>query len=83
MIANGKKPIIIEKIFQTTSGSHVQLRTRGNALFPFFKRFLLVLTKFSFWKKDWTLGYYSLKLKHFPDISQFPKIQSLKSFSNS
>ena len=29
--------------------------------FCFFKRFLLVLTKFSFWQGDWALGYYSMK----------------------
>ena len=35
----------------------------------FFKRFLLVLTKFSFWQGDWALGYHSMKFRHFPDIS--------------
>ena len=35
----------------------------------FFKSFLLVLTKFLLWQEDWTLGYNSKKIKHFPYIS--------------
>ena len=31
--------------------------------------FLLVLTKFSFWYKDWETGYNSMKFLDFPDIS--------------
>ena len=26
---------------------------------------------------DWTPGYHSMKFRHFPEISQFPKILSL------
>ena len=37
--------------------------------FLFFKSFLQVLTKFSFWPEDWALGYHSMKFRHFPDIS--------------
>ena len=48
-----------------------------------FTEFLLAFTKFSFWQEDWTLGYHSMKLRHFPNISYFPKIVSLKPFSNS
>ena len=43
--------------------------------FLFFKSFLLVLTKFSFWLGDWTLGYHSVKFRHLPQIFWFPKIQ--------
>ena len=37
----------------------------------------------SFWHEGWALGYHSMEFRHFPDISQFPKILSLKSFANS
>ena len=33
------------------------------------KSFLLVLIKVSFWRGRWTLGYYSMELIQFPDIS--------------
>ena len=42
---------------------------RGKVWFLFFKRFLQVLTKFSFWLEDWALGYYSLKFRLYTDIS--------------
>ena len=51
------------KIFETNSSSHVL----------FFKTFLLVLTKFPFLQEKLTLGYHSMKFRHFPDISQFLK----------
>ena len=47
-----------------------------------FKSFFLVLTKFSFWRRDWPLGYHSMGFRHFPDASWFPKILSHKSFGN-
>ena len=77
------KPIIIHKIFETNSSFHVKQRTTGNVWFLFFKRFLLVLTKFSFWQEEWVLGYHSMKFRHLPDISLFPMILSYKSFDNS
>ena len=40
---------IIHKIFETNSSFHVKQRTPGKVQFLFFRRFLLVLTKFSFW----------------------------------
>ena len=52
---------IIRKLFETNSSFHVKYRTTG--------MFLLVLTKFSFWQEDWALGYHSMKIKRFPDIS--------------
>ena len=39
------------------------------ASFLFFKSFLLVSTKISFWQEDWALGYDSMKFRHFSDIS--------------
>ena len=35
----------------------------------YFARVLLGLTKYSFWQEDFTLEYYSMKFRHFPDIS--------------
>ena len=49
----------------------------------FFRMFLVLLPKLSFWRGDWALGYHSMGFGHFPDISRFPKILSLQSFSNS
>ena len=37
-----------------------------------FCSFLLVLTKFSIWKKDLALGYYSMKFRHFQIFPNFP-----------
>ena len=62
---------ITHKIFETNSD------------FIFSTFFLLLLTKLSFQQGDWTLGYHSMKFRHFTDISLFPKIVSLKSFDKS
>ena len=35
----------------------------------FFKTFLVVLTKLSFWQGEWVLGYHFMKFRHFPNIS--------------
>ena len=43
---------IICKIFETNSSFHVKYRTMGRVQYAFFRRFLLVLTKFSFWAED-------------------------------
>ena len=43
---------IIHKIFKGNSSFHVKIRTTGKVQFLFFRRFLLVLTKFSFREKD-------------------------------
>ena len=37
--------------------------------FYFFKSFLLVLAKFSFWQKDWALVNHSMEFRQFPDVS--------------
>ena len=41
------------------------------------------LTKFLFRREDLALGYHSMKFRDSHDISYFPKILSLKSFSHS
>ena len=57
---------------------------RNSARKSFFGAFLLVLTKFLFWRGGgWTLGYHSMEFRHLTDISYFPRILSLKSFGNS
>ena len=57
------------------------LRERVN--FYFFRDFLLVLAKFSFWGGSLGLGYNSMKFWDFANISWFPKILSLQPFGNS
>ena len=41
-----------KEIFETNSSFHVKQCTTGKLQFLFFRSFLLVLTKFSFWGKD-------------------------------
>ena len=43
---------IIHKIFETNSSFHLKYSTTGKVQFLFFRRFLLVLTKFSFRVED-------------------------------
>ena len=45
-----------------------------------FSKFLAELSKFAFWVADWLLTIDSTHFKDFVEISQFTKIQSLKSF---
>ena len=61
---------IIHKISETNFSFHV-------------KSILLVLRKLLFWQEDWEIGFHSMKFRHFPHTSQFPKILSFKSFRNS
>ena len=58
---------IIREIFETNSSLHVKQCTMVKDKFLFFKSFLLVLTKLSFWRGEWTLGYHSMEFKHFPE----------------
>ena len=51
---------IIHKIFETNSRFHVKKRDMEKVFFVFFRSFLLVLTKFSFWQEDWALAYHSM-----------------------
>ena len=46
-------------------------------------RFWLPLQKFYLWKEDWALGSVFNQFWSFRNISKFPKILSIKSFSNS
>ena len=46
---------------------HSALREKFN--FLFFKNFLIVIAKFSFWEGDWAVGYYSMGFRHFCDSS--------------
>ena len=58
---------------QTFRKLYEQIREKFNL---FFKSFLLALTKFSIWQRDWALGYNSMKFRHSPCISWFPKVLS-------
>ena len=62
-------PTITHNIFENNSSFHVKWRTMGNVYFLFFKSFLLVFTKFLFWQGHWALGYHSMGLRYFSDIS--------------
>ena len=62
-------PTKMDKILVTNSSFHVKQCTTEKKQFLFFNSCLLVLTKFSFWKKDWTLGYNSMKFLDFHDVS--------------
>ena len=52
---------ISHKISEGNPSFHVKQRTIGEVEFVFFKSFLLVLTKLSFWQGDQELGYHSMK----------------------
>ena len=49
------------KILETNSSFYVKQRTKKSSI-SFFSRFLIILTKFSFWEEDWALGYNSMKI---------------------
>ena len=52
---------IIHKVLETNSSFHVKERTTGKVQFLFFRKFLLLLTKLSFWEEDRGLGNNSVK----------------------
>ena len=64
----GDLSTIIHKIFETKSSFHVKQRTTEKVQFLFFKGFLLVSTKLSFWQENWALGYHSMTFRHITDI---------------
>ena len=64
----GDLSTIIHKIFETKSSFHMKQCTTEKVQFLFFKSFLLVSTKFSFWQENWALGYHSMKFRHINDI---------------
>ena len=51
-----------------------QERTVKKSLVSILKSLLFVLTKFSFWEEDWSLGYNPIKFYIFFDTSSSPKI---------
>ena len=60
-----------------------EIALSGKVQYLFFSSFWLVLEHIWFWRQDWAPVYYSNTFPDFPDFSLFPKIVSLKSFSNS
>ena len=74
---------IMYKIFETNCSFHVKDPTTGKVQFLFFRTFLPISTKSSFWEEDWALGYNSMKFWYFLGISFFPKILNLTLFVNS
>ena len=61
-----------------------EIAHRRKSLISIFKGFFASIGKmFFFGGGDWVLGYNSMEWGDFPDISEFPKIPSLKSFDNS
>ena len=70
---------IIHKIFETNSSFHVKKRTTGKVPVLFFRKFLLILTKFLFREEDWALGNYSIKFDIFLMFSNIsPRLIFLK-----
>ena len=63
------KPTIIHKMFETNSCFPVKVCTMRKVQFLFFKRFLLILTKFSFQMEDLAPGNNSITFSDFHDIS--------------
>ena len=43
--------------------------------------FWLLMPRFNFWKGDWALGYDSIQILDFANVSSFPKILSIGSYS--
>ena len=66
---------MIHKIFETNFSFHEKQR---KLQFLFFRKFLLVLTKFSFWEEDEALENNSMQFWYFFYVFEFPKIPSLK-----
>ena len=62
---------------KTLSSYRVKYRSTGKVQYLFFRRFLRLLTKFSFQREDWALGTNSTKLWDYLDIFLFRKILSL------
>ena len=62
-----RESTINHKIFETKSRFHVQQCTTGRIQFLFFRRFFLVLTKFSFREEDQALGKKTMKFWDFPE----------------
>ena len=78
---------IQDKVIGTRKESPVKLdRTRKFDMYFcvfFFFFFLLLLPKFDFLKGGWALGFVSIQIWEFFNVSLFPEILSLKLFCNS
>ena len=54
----------------------------GKNLVSVFQEYFAIQKIFDFGKKNWVQGSHSINVRHFPDIYEFPKVVSLKSFGN-
>ena len=70
-------------LFGADSGFRVGWRKAGRGGGLVFGGLLVVLGNLSFWPGDRAPGYLCIGFGHFPDIWQFPRILTLKSFGNS
>ena len=52
-----------------TAIGYQNFQPAGKVSFLFFKSSLLVSTKLLLWQGDWALGYHSMGLRHFSDVS--------------
>ena len=77
------KATILGKIFRTKWRNPVKLDRTTKVWYLLLRLFWLLLPKFNLWKGDWALGYVSIQIWDFPNISLFPKILILKWFGNS
>ena len=71
----------MDKILEKDSSFHDKQGTTDRDQFLFFRRFLLVLKKFSFWQDNYTRDYNSIKFSDFA-ASQILKILNLNLFGN-
>ena len=69
--------------FDTNSSYYVKCRITEKVQFLFFRRFVLVLTKFSFLQEGWVLVTILWSFEIFLIFPNFVRILSLKSFGNS
>ena len=69
-VVNLQPPTIIHKIFETNSCFHVEWCTMRKVQFQFFRRFLLVLTKFPFHREELALDKNYTKFWDFRYISK-------------
>ena len=59
----------MDKTFEKNSSFNVKQHTPGKVQSLFLTSLSIVLTKFTFWEKDWALGYNSMKLWHHSELS--------------
>ena len=73
---------IIYKIFETNSGFSSEVVHYVKSFISVFQEFASI-SKLFFWQGEPAVGSHSMGDKHFPNISSFPEILSLKSFGKS